>query len=172
MKRFLCIVLAFASVLSAAGAKPVTFTSPDGRLTATIESGPRLTWSLQRDGEILIQPSEIGITLLDGTVWGAGTRFRAPKKRSVSEEIDAILFKRSRVEDRYNEVTLRAKGFSVVFRLYDDGFAYRFVPEKAVTVKSESASFSFARDWNAYIPYVSQHLETLESQFMSSFESQ
>ena len=74
MKRFLCIVLAFASVLSAAGAKPVTFTSPDGRLKAIVETGARLTWSLERDGEVLIAPSEIGLTLQDGTVWGAGTR--------------------------------------------------------------------------------------------------
>ena len=172
MKRFLCILIAFAAVLSAAAAKPVTFYSPDGRLKATIETGARLTWSLERDGEVLIAPSEIGLTLQDGTVWGAGTRFRAAKKRSVSEEIDARLFKRSKVEDHFNEITLPAKGFSVVFRLYNDGFAYRFVPEKAVTVKAESASFSFAKDWNAYIPYVSQNQETLESQFMSSFESQ
>ena len=171
MKRFLCILIAFAAVFSVS-AKPISLSSPDGRLKATIETGARLTWSLERDGEVLIAPSEIGLTLQDGTVWGAGTRFRAAKKRSVSEEIDACLFKRSKVEDHFNEITLPAKGFSVVFRLYNDGFAYRFVPEKAVTVKAESASFSFAKDWNAYIPYVSQNQETLESQFMSSFESQ
>ena len=56
MKRFLCIVLAFASVVSAA-AKPVTFTSPDGHLKATIETGAQFTWSLERDGEVLIAPS-------------------------------------------------------------------------------------------------------------------
>ena len=170
MKRILCLLLVFAAAFGAL-ATPVTFTSPDGRLKATIESGAHLTWSLERDGEVLVEPSEIGVTLQDGTVWGPGTRFRAAKKRSVSEEFGARLFKRNVVKDCYNEITLPAKGFSVVFRLYNDGFAYRFVPEKPVTVKGESACFSFPRDWNAYIPYVSQHTETLESQFMSSFES-
>ena len=96
MKRFLCILIAFAAVVSAA-AKPVTFSSPDGRLKAIVETGARLTWSLERDGEVLIAPSEIGLTLQDGTAWGAGTRFRAAKKRTVSEEIDARLFKRAKV---------------------------------------------------------------------------
>lgn len=155
MKRFLCILIAFAAVLSAAAAKPVTFSSPDGRLKATIETGSRLTWSLEYDGEILVRPSEIGIALEGGTVWGAGTRFRAAKKRSVSEEIDACLFKRSKVEDHFNEITLPAKGFSVVFRLYNDGLAYRFVSAAPVTVKAETAEFSFAKDYKAYIPYVS-----------------
>ena len=67
----------------------------------------------ERDGEVLIQPSEIGVTLEDGTVWGPGTRFRSAKKRSVNSEFDALLFKRSTVKDCYNEITLPAKGFSV-----------------------------------------------------------
>ena len=171
MKRILSLFLAFVAV-AAYAAKPVTLSSPDGRLKATIQTGAQLTWSLVRDGEGLIQPSKIGLTLQDGTVWGPGTRFRSAKKRSSDTEFHARLFKRSKVRDCYNEVTLPAKGFSVVFRLYNDGLAYRFVSSKPVTVKEEIAEFSFAKDYKAYIPYVSQHTESLQSQFMSSFESQ
>ncbi len=171
MKRILLVAALLAAVFSVS-AKPISLSSPDGRLKATIETGARLTWSLEYDGEILVRPSEIGLALEGGTVWGAGTRFRSAKKRSVNAEFDARLFKRGKVQDCYNEVTLPAKGFSVVFRLYNDGLAYRFVSAAPVTVKAETAEFSFAKDYKAYIPYVSQHTETLQSQLMSSFESQ
>ena len=171
MRRILSVLLLLAATVSA-GAKTYSFTSPDGRLKATVQTGATLTYSLERDGAPLLSPSEIGLTLADGTIIGPGTKFRSPKRRSVDESINAILFKRSTVRDKFNELTLPAKGFSVVFRLYDDGLAYRFVSEKTVTVKNETANFCLAGDWTIYVPYVRKHIETLEGQYMSAQESQ
>ena len=152
-------------------AKDYTLLSPDGHLRLQVKDGPSLTYSLSRDGAALLTESPIGLTLADGTVWGPGTRFSRAIRRSVDETIPTQVFKRSAVRNHYNELTLRAKGFSLVFRAYSDGIAWRFVPGAPVTVRSEQATFNFAGDYPAYVPYVSQHTETLESQFFNSFES-
>ena len=171
MKRILTLILAFAAMF-AAGAKPYVVSSPDGRLKVTVDAGDKFTYSLERNGVVLLQPSEIGLSLADGTVWGPGSKFRKATRRSVDVSFDALCFKRNTVRDRYNELVLPAKGFRVVFRVYDDGMAYRFETDKPVTVESEQATFSFAGDWPAYVPYVSHNTESLEGQFMSSCESQ
>ena len=171
MKRLLTL-LAFCASVMAVQAKDYKLTSPDGQLTLSVQTGERLTYSVARDGVLLLEPSAIGLTLENGTVWGPGTRFSKAVRRSVNTTCDAPVFKRSTVKDHYNELCLKAKGFEVQFRAYDDGIAWRFVPAKAVTVKAEEATFAFAKDWKAFIPYVNQHTETLESQFFSSQEAQ
>ena len=171
MKRLLTLWALCASVM-AVQAKDYKLASPDGRLTLSVQTGERFTYSVSREGVVLLEPSAIGLTLADGTVWGPGTRFSKAVRRSVNTTYDAPVFKRSTVKDHYNELCLKAKGFEVQFRAYDDGIAWRFVPAKPVTVKAEETVFAFAKDWKAYIPYVNQHTETLESQFFSSQEAQ
>ena len=170
-QTFLSIALLFAAALSL-GAKDYTLVSPDGHLRLAVRDGKALTYSLSLDDQLLLDDSPIGLTLADGTLWGPGSRFTKSVRRRVDETLRTALFKRSEVHNNCNELALKAKGFTLVFRVYDDGMAWRFVPAKPVTVASEQATFAFAGDWPAWIPYVSQHTETLESQYFNSFESQ
>ena len=171
MKHFL-LALSLTLICGVAVAKEYTVTSPDGHLSVTVNAGKTLTYSIERDGVSLIAPSTLSLTLEGGTVWGPETRFRKAVRRSMDVTLDAPLFKRAQVRDHFNELSLLAKDFKLVFRAYNDGIAWRYEPVAPVTVKSEEVTFTFAGDWPAYIPYVSQHTETLESQFFSSQESQ
>ena len=171
MKRILT-VLALAALCSLASAKDYTLSSPDGRLTVTVDAGKTLTYSIRREGLLLIEPSCLQLNLADGRAWGPDARFRKAVRRSVDAFAEAPLFKRATVRDHFNELSLQTKEYRLVFRAYDDGIAWRFEPLKPVTVKSEDLCFTFAGDWTAYVPYVNQHTETLESQFFSSQESQ
>ena len=170
MKRTL-FVWALAAVCSLASAKDYTVTSPDGHLSVKIDAGKTLTYSIERDGLLLIQPSRLQLTLENGKLWGPSAQIKKAVTRTVDTTVDAPVFKRSRVRDHFNELVLQTKEYNLVFRAYDDGIAWRFVPVKPVTVKSEDILFSFAQDWPAYIPYVNQHTQTLESQFFSSQEA-
>ena len=71
------------------------------------------------------------------------------------------------MRENYNQLTLTFKTFDLVFRAYDAGIAYRFVSKSKAPFKvvSETAEFAFPADWNMYVPYVGQHLETLETQY-------
>lgn len=170
MRRLLTTMMILVMAIGV-HAKKYTLSSPDGHVTITVEDGSKLTYSVQRDNSLLIAPSEISLTLANGKVWGPGTSFSA-SQRKVSNTYQAAVFKRSSVKDVYQELTLKASDFSLCFRAYDDGIAWRFIPKKAIIVKGELATFSFAEDWQAYIPYVNQNTETLESQFYNSFEAQ
>ena len=168
MKKIL-VLFALLAAFSAA-AKDYTLLSPDGRLKISIRDGATLTYSVSYNGTELINPSEIGLTLEDGTLYGPGTRFTKAIRSSRDQTFQAALFKRSEVQDKCNELRLRAKDFDLVFRAYNDGAAYRYEPKKAITVKSEKASFRFADDWPAYVPYTGNG-DNDGSQFYTSFES-
>lgn len=170
MKQILT-VLALVAVCGLAAAKDYTVTSPDGHLSVKIDAGKTLTYSIERDGLLLIKPSVLQLTLESGTLWGPSAQIRKAVTRTVDNTVESPVFKRAQVRDHFNELTLQTKEYSLVFRAYDDGIAWRFVPVKPVTVKTEDILFSFAQDWPAYIPYVNQHTETLESQFFTSQES-
>ena len=170
MKRILS-VLALVAVCSLAAAKDYSVTSPDGHLSVKIDAGKTLTYSIERDGMLLIKPSCLQLTLESGKLWGPSAQIKKAVTRSVDNTLDSPVFKRSTVRDHYNELVLQTKEYNLVFRAYDDGIAWRFEPVKPVTVKSEDILFTFAQDWPAYIPYVNQHTQTLEGQFFSSQES-
>ena len=162
-----------ACVYSQAATKQHALTSPNGKLSAVVESGENLQWSLSYDGQQLIAPSAISITLADGTVYGGAAKVSRETRRSVNRTIQTHIYKKSQVQDNYNELTLKFKNYSLILRAFDDGFAYRFVSHSKVPFKvvSEQATFSLPEDWNMYVGYVCQNLASLESQLFNSHEN-
>ena len=160
---FLCFILPLT-------AKSYELKSPDGCITLGISTGNNVCWTLSRNGVSLIKPSEIALTLADGTIYGGKIAIRKAQRRSVSQTIPTQNFKRATVRDSFNELKLCTKDFDIVFRAYDDGVAYRFITHKAVTIASETAQFSLAGDWPMWVPYV-RGKGTFEKQFDNSFEN-
>jgi len=111
----------------------------------------------------------------NGIIWGADPKLQKASSRIVNEVIPAAIYKKKEVIDHFNELTLIFKGdYRIVFRVYNDGAAYRFVStsKKPFRVKSEQAVFNFPSDYNAYIPYVrGDHTNSFEEQFFNSFEN-
>ncbi len=168
MKRIVALFAILAALT--ASAKDYTLLSPDGHLQIQVRTGETLTYSVSYLGVELISPSEIGLTLEDGSLYGPGTRFTKAVRSAVDQSFQTALFKRSTVADKYNQLCLKSKDFDLVFRAYDDGAAYRFEPRKAITVRTEKATFRFAQDWPAFIPYTGGEGE--EAQLFTSFEAQ
>lgn len=175
MHRLLTTLVAALMVISAfAAPKDYVLRSPDEKLLVTIETGNGISYTLKHDGDLLLDRSEIGMYMTDGTVFGGYLNVKKASTRTVSETIKAIMYKKAEIKDEFNELTLKFKDFSLIFRAYDDGMAYRFVShkEEAYNVDYETAEFNFAKDWNMWAAYVCQHTETLESQYYNSFENQ
>lgn len=166
-----CLVLASASV--AASVKNHTVSSPNGKLTATVQSGENLSWSLTYSGKQLVAPSAMSMTLADGVVYGGAAKVVKEIRRTQDRVIKAEIYKKSEVKDCYNELTLKFKGYSLVLRAYDDAFAYRFVSHSKTPFKvvSEKATFAFPEDWNMYVGYVCQNLTDLQTQLFNSHEN-
>lgn len=177
MKRTITIVLSLILAVSSAFAAPKQsiLTSPDGKIEVSVNVDGSVSYTVSRDGVQLLAPSTISLTLSDGTVYGGpAAKLQKVTRKSVNNILPAVAYKKAQVPEAYNEMTLKFKQFSLVFRAYDDGVAYRFVSASKTPfiVKEEQAEFTFPQDWNCYVPYVTQNDETLATQFHNSFENQ
>lgn len=161
----LAAILLVGTFSAFAADKNIQVMSPDGHLVASITAGKTLSYSVFHDGNCLMKDSRIGMKLTDGTVYGGG-KLQKFSRRSANETFKAIAYKKAEVRDHYNELTLSYKDCDVVFRAYDDCIAYRFISKskKPFKVKSETAEFNFAGDWNTWAGFS-------WNEFESSFEN-
>ena len=153
-------------------AKSYTVTSPNGQLTAQVEVGTVIKYSLKDAIQQLVLPSAIALKTDRGT-WGENSHLRRAVKTTHRGQIAAFAYKRNEVSDCYNQLRLQFKeGFDLIFRLYDEGMAYRFAStlKSEVTINDEQAQMRFARDWKAQIPYVRDSGDR-EDQLHNSFEN-
>ena len=106
MKRFFLLTLASAALLGASAAPVKTYEvkSPDGRLALVLTAGERLSFTVARDGETLVAPSEMALTLSTGEVLGESPRVRSARRRAVTETLAAPLYRQSRFDAAYNEL--------------------------------------------------------------------
>ena len=143
-------------------AKPKEFKalSPNGKTTITITVGETLSYQVELEGIKIIEPSQIGMVLSDGTgIPGANPSLKSNNQKLVNNTINASVYKKSMVSDYYNLLVLTFKeGSSIEFRVYDDGVAYRFLTslQGTITVKEEKTEFNFGRDHTAWIQYVNR----------------
>lgn len=168
-----CTCALFA--LSVQGQKQLLLSSPDGKLKSTITVGDKLTYDISCNGQQVLAPSPISATLDNGKVWGDKARLSKVTEKKNDTQIDAPFYRSSCVRDYYNELTLRFKGdYSVVFRAYNDGVAYRFVnhAKKPFCILNEEVDYRFPADVTASVPYVNAGKDgDYNSQFHNSFEN-
>lgn len=176
-KRFIFLAAAISGAAFPTFAKDVNYrvTSPDGHISATVMVGEDIRYSVSRNEQTLIAPSTISMDLSDGTVFGRNDKVRKTVRTSFDETFSTVAYKKAEVRDNYNQILLNFKEFSLIFRAYDDGVAYRFVSsldkKKTYEVISEQAEFNFGEDRQAFIPYVNSGAKTVEGQYFNSFEN-
>ena len=131
MKRQLFFLLSIALSCFSAEAKDYKLNSPDGRTNVTVSVGADIRWQVSRDGQTVILPSEMAVVLGDGTVLGNAPRVRSAKATSVDRTFRTPVYHKSEIRDRYNQLVLKMSGdYSVEFRAYDSGVAYRFATSR------------------------------------------
>ena len=178
MKNFFLLIiflLIFTGWVSAQ--KTITVVSPDGVLKVEVSIGKSIQYQIFHAEDVMIEKSEIALRLTDGRILGEMPKLNKATRRSVNTSFDAAVYKKSKVIDQYNELSLNFKGeYSVIFRAYNDGIAYRFVTDmkKPFEVKNETAEFRFQGDPNMTVAYVDDRggsKNTFEKQFYNSFEN-
>ena len=174
MKKLLILILIFTGA-AAQGARPAyRLTSPDGRLTTTVALGDALTYDIEYDGQTLMQPSAIGLKLSDGRVWGSSARIAKAVRTSSDAVFSSPFYRSSTVRDHYNGLTLKMRdNWSVEFRVYDDGVAYRFATtaKDPFEIASEQADYRFPTDCAVTVPYVRDNAGSIDAQWHNSFEN-
>lgn len=157
--------------------KQFTLQSPDKDITIKVNVGDNLTYSVTHNGTIVLAESAIAMKLDNGTVLGEKPILKSEKTIESTEKIAANFYKRNEIDNHYCQMTLAFKGnYSVIFRAYNDGVAYRFVTDfkKPIIIENETADFNFDADYTAHIPYVNARKgdgDFIQQQFFTSFEN-
>ncbi|MCI0694350.1 glycoside hydrolase family 97 protein [candidate division KSB1 bacterium] len=155
--KILTMAIVFCNCLSAhATEKSYQLFSPDKKIEVKIHVQDKITFSILHNGQEMLAPSSISMTLDDNRVLGASPSVKSAKTRSVKEEIKPVLpEKRKIIPEVYNELELAFSGnYGVRFRAYDDGVAYRFFTNLAgnIIIKHEEVSLNFAANDSIYFP--------------------
>lgn len=131
--------------------------SPDRNIVLKVETGVKLLWSVRHKGQQIIVPSPISLQLEGGEVMGDNALIRSAKQESINNEIKAINYKKAIIPDQYNQLILNCRNdFGVIFRVYNDAVAYRFITNKKgdLVIKNEETNFNFTDDHQAFLQYV------------------
>ncbi len=172
MRRILSVVLLLAAVV-ASNAAEYEVTSPDGKVKVKVLNAEGTRYSVAYDALALIADSPLSMTLEDGTIWGS-SKVRKASRKSVDEPINATFYRKAVVKNAYNELNLDYGTYNLVFRVYDDGFGWRWESDKRKPYKvtAEQATFNFVEDWNMYATYTHKYeSQGLDAQYMDDFEN-
>ncbi|MDV7186597.1 glycoside hydrolase family 97 protein [Lutibacter sp. TH_r2] len=178
MKNTITLIVFLATFLlgtatMSAGDKKITVKSPDGKTQTEVTVGKTISYTVSQDGVLVLAPSKVSMTLSDGNVWGIGSKIKSIKKHSVNNIIDAPFYKSKKVKDHYNDAVITfSDSFSLEFRAYNDGIAYRFVSTKKgnYQVINEQAQYKFTENADATAPYV-YSAGSMEHQLFQAFEN-
>ena len=126
MKKGFWILLMI--VLANITSRAADLVSPNGSVKVNISVSDRIYYSIYRDKTPLIENCNLGINL-DGSSTDKNLKLLSIKSSSISRELNPVVpLKFSKIDDRCNTMLLNFKnGFSVEFRAYNDGIAYRII---------------------------------------------
>jgi len=163
--------------ISSFAQKSTTYTvfSPDKKINLVVNIGNDITYKVNHQQTSVISNSRIDLELANNEILGANPKIISSKTSTVDEIFPTPFYKKKSVRNNYNQLTLIFKGdYSIEFRIFNDGTAYRFVTTKKedITVVNEYANFNFDQDYLTYTPYVRdlREGEQLQCAFESTYD--
>jgi alpha-glucosidase len=145
--------------------------SPDGQVQVTVTNGAIISYQVSYKGREVTAANALSMTLDNGLVLGQNSGLRQSSTRSVDKEVRPLYGMAATYRDHYNELALEFKDhFSVLFRAYDNGVAYRFVtaiPQK-IRVTGEGVEYRFGADVPASMMKVDGFVNSYEDHYVDT----
>ena len=155
--------------------KGIELKDPSGKIQLNVMLGNTVTYSVSHGEDVVIETSPVSMTLTDGTVFGKEPRLKKKKYRTENQMIYPPIYRKQSIKDHFNELTLEFKGgYSLVFRAYEDGVAYRFISDlkKPFMVESEQAVFNLPNNPKVFAATPKgRKIDGVENQYHSSFQN-
>ena len=127
MRTFICTVLLVGCICSSAFSKDYQLASPNGKVCLGISIEERIEISVFNEGRSVLDSSPV-----DLVINGHNLAMKPKVKKIVNKKFDEDIYpivkiKSDKIRNYYNELQLEFKGnYSILFRAYDEGVAYRF----------------------------------------------
>jgi alpha-glucosidase len=166
MTRSFFLVILFVLNAAYTFSREYRINSPDRKTGISVTPGPGIKWSVSYDGNEIFSSARIAMVLAGGQVLGDNEKVAKASVGQLHDIISPVVAcKRSEITDNCNILTLYFKsGFSVEFRAYNDGVAYRFETffNGDITILNEISELAFPAGSHSWYP--------LETSFMSHNE--
>ena len=155
--------------------------SPDQQIALELVlSQDALTYQVSYRGKAVLKPSVLGLAFKGQPILKTGLLADKVSSRSHDAQWQPVWGQRAQIRDNYNEITLTlrestapGRQFTLVFRSFDDGVAFRYqVPAQAalqgdLVISDELTEFAFARNFSAWWVEAYRNL-SFEYQYMNS----
>ena len=149
-KYFLLSLFACYLSLSAQAQKSLELVSPNGDIKVSVRLTDKIYYDVSCNNEVLLKDNSLQLKLRNQTL-GEQPKLAGQKRASIKEELTPIVpLKYSSVNNEYNQLLLNLKGnYSVEFRAFNDGIAYRFITRQKgdIEVFGEDFSLQFPADY-------------------------
>jgi len=150
------MMLLFLVNVSNSYPKDLKLRSPNQKIEIQLQAKDKLFYSILYNGQQLLAPSPISMTIDDGKILGKNPEISASEIKSVNETLKPVIkVKTATIKNHFNELTIHFKGdYGLIFRAFDDGVAYRWLTkfDKEIKIKNEQATFNFVSDHHIYFP--------------------
>lgn len=149
-KYFLLSLFACYLTVNVQAQKSVELLSPNGDLKVSVRLADKIYYDLSCNNDVLLKDNSLQLQLKDQTL-GEQPKLSGQKRTSVKETLTPVVpLKYSSVSNEYNQLLLNFKGnYSVEFRAFNDGIAYRFITRQKgdIEVLGEDFSLQFPADY-------------------------
>jgi alpha-glucosidase len=151
INKFICCALLCTGIaVQVRAQKTIDLASPNGQIKVTITLGDKIYYTVSGNNTDLLTRNYLALNLRTGKL-GENPKLTGTKKTKGDETIKPYMpIKFSTVRSVYNDLLLTFKGdYSVEFRAFDDGVAYRFITTKKgdVEVLDEDFAINFPEDY-------------------------
>ena len=154
MKKLLCFCTVLFMAITVWGQKSYQLVSPNGEITMNVKVSDKIQYDILYGEETLLEKGTMQLQL-GKQVLGVNPKVVKSSTRQVDENFRPVIpLKFSNIRNHYNQLLLRFSGnWSVEFRAFDDGVAYRFITNKKgeVEVMNELFQVDFPEDYQMHI---------------------
>lgn len=135
-------------------AQNIEVKSPNGEIKLTVSIKDKIYYSVDYNTEVLLNDCYLQL-VLDNEVLGNDPKLTGQKRSVINENINPVVpLKYSTINNHCNVLLLNFKGdYSVEFRAFNDGVAYRFITDrkKESIVKGEDFVINFPSEYLAHL---------------------
>jgi len=164
---FTFLMIAFLSTMAVA--KTYELKSPDNKILVIVEVGDKIHYSVYLNNTPLLMNCSLSLTTEQYGILGVDSRLKKAKEVSVHETYAPVVRVKSKeIVDHYKQIELDFKEkFSIQFRAYNEGVAYRFVTKlkKDIKVTGEEVAIHFPEGFHTFFPEEDQFFSHNEREY-------
>lgn len=149
-KYFLLPLLVYYLVSNVQAQEKIKLSSPNGEIQVSVRLTDKIYYDVACNDEVLLKDNYLQLKLKD-KILGEHPKLSGQKQNKIKETLTPVVpLKFSTINNEYNQLLLNFKGnYSVEFRAFNDGIAYRFITRQKgeIEVLGEDLSLQFPTDY-------------------------